>query len=231
MSELSCTPRTCNCVFCRMKETLLQNKYIPWITLARLVFLSLSSLNTNKRYFSVKTDIPEYIHSHWDLFKRLNQFNSSTRWKKSILDAINHSRFFESGKIELHSPGFWKLKDNTIPLLDSSEYSDQGEYVAKTNSPSVDSFYSQNVLKPECIECNSLEDYYTSSVTSAKQNIHSLLSLYTISDETRRKMIKEEISESEKSILRASQHLYKISLEDNSDNYNASACLLIRTVF
>lgn len=42
-----------------------------------------------------------------------------------MLDAINHSRFFQSGKDQYRISGYWKLKDTSIPFVEniaSEEY-------------------------------------------------------------------------------------------------------------
>ena len=113
------TNRECKCLLCRMKMVVFQDKHIPWITLARIVYLSLMSIYPEKKFFSVKTDVPEFIQSHMSILSKLNQFSNPNKWRKSMLDAINHSRFFQSGKDEYRICGYWKLKDTSIPFVEN----------------------------------------------------------------------------------------------------------------
>ena len=122
--------KKCHCLLCKMKMVVLQNKYIPWITLSRIFYLSLMSLHPEKQYFSVKTVIPNYIKSHWEILSKLTQFNDGAKWRKSMLDSINPSRFFQSGKDHFKISGYWKLKDTSIPFVEnicSDECSDSNQ--------------------------------------------------------------------------------------------------------
>ena len=72
-------------------------------------------MNPHQEYFNLKKDIYGYVEDHWYLFSQLNQFISpAKKWKKSFLDALSHSNFFQNGQEIYKTTGYWKLtiKDN-----------------------------------------------------------------------------------------------------------------------
>ncbi|ELP87454.1 hypothetical protein EIN_097210 [Entamoeba invadens IP1] len=234
-SEETQVTQSCNCLFCRMKDVLILNRYIPWITLSRIFFLSLMTLYPSKNYFSVKTDIPDFIQSHWAVISKLSQFSEGGKWRKSMLDAINHSRYFESGKVEYHVSGFWKLKDTSIPFVENWLASDEQKEEYCVNETSISSEPSvfnlgMNTQKQQTGSTQTIVNYYIYNISVCKGNILTLINLYnTNTDLNLRQRVVEEIKHNEIALQHYTEALYKNAEVDNP-NYS-SACFMVRTVF
>ncbi|EDR28563.1 hypothetical protein EDI_338160 [Entamoeba dispar SAW760] len=117
--------KLCFCPFCQsgIKSMGLDKKdnkkVISWQLLCRSILYSLSIVNAPRVYFSLKKDIYWWIVDHWYCFGSLQQFKTSpSKWKKSLLDALSHSSFFESGTITLKKTGMWKLSHIIAPWED-----------------------------------------------------------------------------------------------------------------
>ncbi|EKE40716.1 hypothetical protein ENUP19_0274G0031 [Entamoeba nuttalli] len=236
----------CTCLLCKMKLVILQNRYVPWISLARIFYLSLMTLYPSKIYFSVKTDVPDFIQSHWSILSQLSQFGTGSRWRKSMLDAINHSRFFQSGKCEYHVSGYWRLKDTSMPFIEnwvgdetiiteSSKSEVTNTNSGNTNSGESSVTFNENVIT-QSIQSNSfiqnneiIRNYYLQNIENAQYNIQYLLSIYNQVDVTFQHQIQIEIQMNEKNIEYYSQGIYRIT-DVNEQNYS-SACFMTKTVF
>ncbi|BFU18281.1 hypothetical protein EHI8A_021100 [Entamoeba histolytica HM-1:IMSS-B] len=225
----------CCCLLCKMKKVVLQKNYIPWISLVRIFYLSLMSLYPYKTFFSVKSDIPDFIKTHWSILSQLSQFNGKSRWRKSMLDAINHSRFFQSGKDEYHVSGYWRLKDTSIPFVENWENESTKSEITTTNSieTTIDSFeiqhtYSFNQIAQ--IQTNELlKNYYIKTIQQAQNNNQYLVSIYSQVNSIFQLHVQKEIKMNEQLIQRNTEALYKIT--DNKEYNYSSACLMIKTVF
>ncbi|KAL7722184.1 Uncharacterized protein QTN25_000938 [Entamoeba marina] len=219
---------SCTCLFCKMKAVILQNKYIPWITLARIFFLSLMALYPSKEYFSVKTDIPDFIHLHWKYLSRLSQFGEGTKWRKSMLDAINHSRYFESGKFQYHVSGYWKLKDLSVPFVENWTNTDFDivEMSVKSESSSFD---VSQVTPPVVSGSDALRSYYIDSIHKSYNSINDLVGLYPSTNPSLRLYIQQEIQNHQLIIQRSTECLYQITDCDNQQY--SSSCLITQPMF
>ncbi|EAL45382.1 hypothetical protein KM1_108190 [Entamoeba histolytica HM-3:IMSS] len=119
--------KLCFCPFCQFgiksmgldkKEN---KKIISWQLLCRSILYSLSVVNAPRVYFSLKKDIYWWIVDHWYCFGSLQQCllkTSPSKWKKSLLDALSHSSFFESGTVTLKKTGMWRLNQIIAPWED-----------------------------------------------------------------------------------------------------------------
>ena len=165
----------CTCLLCRMKMVIIDNKCIPWICLCRIFFLSLRSIHPDKEYFSVKTDVPDFIHSHWACLSKLDQFHDSAKWRKSMLDAINHSRYFESGKTLYHVSGYWKLKDTTMPTIENWQSNDKDTLSSeKLSAREKETINSSTIL--DSIQMSDKKSSLSSSPIEHYHNTHSMRS-------------------------------------------------------
>ncbi|EDR22483.1 hypothetical protein EDI_203950 [Entamoeba dispar SAW760] len=105
------TVHCCQCLICK-KETFFQTKN-PKMKTTRLVLLILKSLKVLKpqiEYYSLVKDILPFINDHLPLFQNLKIFQNG-KWRKSILDALNHSAQVESGREVCKNRGFYKIKE------------------------------------------------------------------------------------------------------------------------
>ncbi|ELP94169.1 hypothetical protein EIN_185760 [Entamoeba invadens IP1] len=88
-----------------------KTQLVSWIHIIRIILYSLNKLRPNTEYFTLKKDIYGYVAEHWYIFSTLKQFvTSPTKWKKSFLDALSHSPYFESGYNAFKTTGYWKLR-------------------------------------------------------------------------------------------------------------------------
>ncbi|KAL7714593.1 Uncharacterized protein QTN25_007898 [Entamoeba marina] len=227
---LGCTPKNenaiCSCLFCRMKEVVFQNKYVPWITLARIFFLSLLALHPTKEYFSVKTDIPHFIQEHWCYLSTLEQFKEGSKWRKSMLDAINHSRYFESGKHIYHVSGYWKLKDLSVPFVENWLSSDLDIVEMSIKSDSSTDHPTYPLSNP--VGSQNLCSYYYNVINHSNATLSHLYQLYPSTDPSLQQYIMNEITIHQNNIQRATETLYSLT-ETNNDKYS-SYCLTTRAL-
>ena len=100
----------CECSLCLGKHKLTQTT-IKTTKLCKIILLSIMSIKPNIEFYSLKQDIHPFITKHLMKLKHLKQFQQKN-WKKSILDAFNHSTGIESGKTYLHKNGFYRLNKN-----------------------------------------------------------------------------------------------------------------------
>ena len=230
--------KSCSCLFCKMRKVLIQSKYIPWITLARIIFLSLMTIFPQRDYFSVKTDVPDFVHSHWMYLEQLKQFSSGSKWRKSTLDAINHSRYFESGKNEYQVSGYWKLVERSIP------YVENWEEIELDSAKAISEERAENVVDSESIERKSIEgsvkseevnsssngikNYYSKSINNCMSSINDLHNLLKNS-KSDKEFLQSEVKMNEDNIIKYRNALYKVSNVDDEDY--SSYSFLIHNVF
>ncbi|EDR27363.1 hypothetical protein EDI_129900 [Entamoeba dispar SAW760] len=106
------TQQPCYCYLCQKSKMFeISNPKIKTTKLCVLILRSLKMLHPEMECYSIKTDINEFIQSHWDMLVKLKIFQS-TQWKKAILDALNHCPLIECGKDFCHDRGYYRLKDN-----------------------------------------------------------------------------------------------------------------------
>ncbi|BFU18574.1 hypothetical protein EHI8A_156030 [Entamoeba histolytica HM-1:IMSS-B] len=175
----------CHCPIC-MKGTFFQTKN-PKMKTTRLVLLILKSLkvlNPEIEYYSLVKDILPFINNHLQLFQNLKIFKNG-KWRKSILDALNHSALVESGREVCKNRGFYKLKENE----------EENKMIIEKNKIKDEMSNSLELLENELkrslklleeikmIQVNEIEKNETSFVCESKRTsidiIHNLqLSLY-----------------------------------------------------
>ena len=229
----------CNCLLCKLSDILIKNKYVPWITISRIFYLSLMELNPQQVYFSVKTDIPSFIKSHWKILSQLNQFTETSKWRKSMLDAINHSRFFQSGKEEYKICGYWKLKDVSIPVVDNwNDHMNHKKTIESENTSNVKKLNQFNQMFPlfemnhlkqlnHCKQMKDLNDY--NQLNESKRNelmkekdmncSQQLTTIFGSNETTPRENINSErFGESSFSLV--INHNYMNNLNNNLNNMN-----------
>ncbi|KAL7718517.1 Homologous-pairing protein 2 winged helix domain-containing protein [Entamoeba marina] len=103
---------TCNCCICQKEQFFrTANPKIKTTRLAVLILKSLKMLKPEIEYYSLKGDILPYISSHLHLFSNLKIFRGPN-FRKSLLDALNHSSLIESGREACHNRGYYRLRQN-----------------------------------------------------------------------------------------------------------------------
>ncbi|EKE42774.1 hypothetical protein ENUP19_0260G0003 [Entamoeba nuttalli] len=175
----------CQCPIC-MKGTFFQTKN-PKMKTTRLVLLILKSLKVLKpeiEYYSLVKDILPFINNHLQLFQNLKIFKNG-KWRKSILDALNHSALVESGREVCKNRGFYKLKEDE----------EENKMIIEKNKIKDEMSNSLELLENELkrslrlleeikmIQVNEIEKNETSFICESKRTsidiIHNLqLSLY-----------------------------------------------------
>ncbi|EKE37999.1 hypothetical protein ENUP19_0242G0016 [Entamoeba nuttalli] len=122
----------CNCLFCKeFSDSIKAQKRLAWTTLCRLVFLSIYQ-RTPVDFINVR-DIFKFLSVHWDVLSHLEQMKKKN-WKKSILDALNHSDYFESGMSQYHTNGYWRLTDKSLPNVKNRKNKENN---VKISSPQI----------------------------------------------------------------------------------------------
>ncbi|GAB1225449.1 hypothetical protein ENUP19_0252G0089 [Entamoeba nuttalli] len=131
------TQQPCYCYLCQKSKMFeITNPKIKTTKLCVLILRSLKMLHPEMECYSIKTDINEFIQSHWGMLinllltiiisdtkdnkrketemkrKRLISIVQTAQWKKAILDALNHCPLIECGKDFCHDRGYYRLKDN-----------------------------------------------------------------------------------------------------------------------
>ncbi|EMD45156.1 Hypothetical protein EHI5A_156220 [Entamoeba histolytica KU27] len=106
------TQQPCYCYLCQKSKMFeITNPKIKTTKLCVLILRSLKMLHPEMECYSIKTDINEFIQSHWVMLVKLKIFQTA-QWKKAILDALNHCPLIECGKDFCHDRGYYRLKDN-----------------------------------------------------------------------------------------------------------------------
>ncbi|KAL7712575.1 Uncharacterized protein QTN25_009752 [Entamoeba marina] len=117
----------CYCCLCKKTQFFqVPNPKIKTTRLCVLILKSLKCLQPTQDFFSLKTDIYNFIYDHWHLLEKLKLFQK-TQWRKSILDAFNHCSLIESGKDANHNRGFYRLKEGNNELFKTEKIGYQRE--------------------------------------------------------------------------------------------------------
>lgn len=104
----------CDCMLCTRAAPLILSKCHTWAWIMRVVFYSLRDRYPEKKFFSLKNDVYEYMMNHWGILGLDRK--PSANWHKQIQDMLSHSRnIFESGMAHFKQNGFWRLKDLEDP--------------------------------------------------------------------------------------------------------------------
>lgn len=104
----------CDCMLCTRTAPLILSKCHTWAWIMRVVFYSLRDRYPEKKFFSLKNDVYEYMMNHWGTLGLDRK--PSANWHKQIQDMLSHSRnIFESGMTHFKQNGFWRLKDLEDP--------------------------------------------------------------------------------------------------------------------
>ncbi|KAF2069724.1 hypothetical protein CYY_008954 [Polysphondylium violaceum] len=116
-------PQICTltkCPLCQRGQPPLLLKTPTWASIMRVVFYSLHQEYPEKEYFSLKTDVYDYMTSHWE--KLCISRKRSDNWRKQVQDMLSHSKnVFESGLEKVKQNGFWRLKYNSDPWIIAKE--------------------------------------------------------------------------------------------------------------
>ncbi|EDR22319.1 hypothetical protein EDI_076570 [Entamoeba dispar SAW760] len=112
----------CCCIICQKKSMfLVQNPKIKTTRFVVLILTSLKVLKPGVEYYSLTKDILPFVKDHMPLFTNLKIFKTG-KWRKSILDALNHSLEVESGREVCKNRGFYKLKSEIKKSTGSTEF-------------------------------------------------------------------------------------------------------------
>lgn len=104
----------CECMLCTRNAPIILSKCHTWAWIMRVVFYSLRDRYPEKKFFSLKNDVYEYMMNHWNILGLDRK--PSANWHKQIQDMLSHSRnIFESGMTHFKQNGFWRLKDLEDP--------------------------------------------------------------------------------------------------------------------
>lgn len=104
----------CDCMLCTRTAPPILSKCHTWAWIMRVVFYSLRDRYPEKKFFSLKNDVYEYMMNHWGTLGLDRK--PSANWHKQIQDMLSHSRnIFESGMTHFKQNGFWRLKDLEDP--------------------------------------------------------------------------------------------------------------------
>eukprot|EP00026_Physarum_polycephalum_P010054 Phypoly_transcript_10202.p1 GENE.Phypoly_transcript_10202~~Phypoly_transcript_10202.p1 ORF type:complete len:420 (+),score=142.21 Phypoly_transcript_10202:138-1262(+) len=105
---------SCECMLCTRSAPIILSKCHTWAWIMRVVFYSLRERYPEKKFFSLKNDVYEYMMNHWNVLGLDRK--PSANWHKQIQDMLSHSRnIFESGMTHFKQNGFWRLKDLEDP--------------------------------------------------------------------------------------------------------------------
>ncbi|KYQ92832.1 hypothetical protein DLAC_11625 [Tieghemostelium lacteum] len=103
-----------SCVLCSRGTPSALNNYPTWSAIMKVVLFTLHFSNPEKRYFSLKYDIYNFIKIHWDLLSLSKK--KSTNWRKQIQDMLSHSKnIFSSGANIVGQSGYWGLNNICDP--------------------------------------------------------------------------------------------------------------------
>ncbi|EGC29170.1 hypothetical protein DICPUDRAFT_159283 [Dictyostelium purpureum] len=112
-------PQYCSlkkCELCKRGQPPLLLKTPTWSSIMRVVFFTLHNEYPDKEYFSLKTEVYEFMTSHWERLC-INR-KRTDNWRKQIQDMLSHSKnVFESGLEKLKQNGFWKLRTIIDPWV------------------------------------------------------------------------------------------------------------------
>jgi len=148
----------CDCMLCERGAPLILSKCHTWAWIMRVVFYSLKERYPEKKFFSLKNDVYEYMMNHWNTLGLDKK--PSANWHKQIQDMLSHSRnIFESGMNHFRQNGFWRLKDLEDPWTsrpDTSRVSPPGSPKKRsspisTNNDSSDDDTPSSPSKKMCI--------------------------------------------------------------------------------
>ncbi|ELP87745.1 hypothetical protein EIN_410980 [Entamoeba invadens IP1] len=126
----------CKCCLCQ-KRTFFMTPF-PKVKTTRLVIMILQALKQLKPdvvFFSLIKDIIPFVTQHMTLLANLKIFKTG-KWRKSLLDALNHSSHVESGKEACHNRGFYRLKD-TVEAQTSNSIESASTEVVQQNPQTV----------------------------------------------------------------------------------------------
>ncbi|EGC34844.1 hypothetical protein DICPUDRAFT_98084 [Dictyostelium purpureum] len=105
-----------DCLLCSRGQPEVLIKSPTWASIMRVVFFTLHNEMKEKEFFSLKSDVYDFMTGHWDVLC-LNK-KKSDNWHKQIQDMLSHSKnIFESGMDKYKQNGFWRLKQNTDPWI------------------------------------------------------------------------------------------------------------------
>ena len=148
---------TCKCCLCKEYEHI-KGTTIKTTKICKIILMSLMDLKPDLEFYSLKADIHPFILRHWHLLINFSQFKNKN-WKKSILDAFNHSAGIESGKDFLQKTGYYRFKKTY--LIDERKQLTKQEkmntcFVLPNNEPKEE----KKLVIPENFQFESVEWEY-----------------------------------------------------------------------
>ncbi|KAF2073343.1 hypothetical protein CYY_005361 [Polysphondylium violaceum] len=104
------------CLLCQRGQPDVLVKSPTWASIMRVVFFTLHNEMKEKQFFSLKTDVYDFMTTHWDVLCLHKK--RSDNWHKQIQDMLSHSKnIFESGMDKYKQNGFWRLKQAIDPWV------------------------------------------------------------------------------------------------------------------
>ena len=156
-------------------DKIVENKgVVSWQLLCRAIVYSLTCMNTPRTFFSLNMDIYWFVVDHWWIFGKLNQFRTNpSKWKKSLLDALSHSSYFQSGTSDLKKTGLWKLTHYAAPWDTTTEtVAPALNHKAIKAPPKQPTQSMNNVDKTELIKnCNDALKCYQKAYESLEKEV------------------------------------------------------------
>ena len=158
--------KLCFCPFCENGIKILgfdkeekKNGMISWQLICRCIMYSLTTMYAPRVYFSLKKDIYWWIVDHWYCFGTFKQFKTNpSKWKKSLLDALSHSTYFENGTNSLKKTGMWKLTDFSNPWEEKITNKNSNQINKFEQDKNIDEIDKKNKIKIECL--NGMKYYH-----------------------------------------------------------------------
>ncbi|KAM9976374.1 hypothetical protein ACTFIR_010215 [Dictyostelium discoideum] len=134
-------PQYCSlkkCELCERGQPALLLKTPTWSSIMRVVFFTLHNEYPEKQYFSLKTEVYEFMTSHWERLC-INR-KRTDNWRKQIQDMLSHSKnVFESGLEKLKQNGFWKLRNIVDPWVINENKISSSSSSSAESSPIINS--------------------------------------------------------------------------------------------
>ena len=168
--------KLCLCPLCKNGIEVFGNKRpVSWILICRVILYSLMDIHKGTTYFSLKEDIHRFVADHWYIFGKLDQFKTNpNKWKKSFLDGLSHSPYFQSGTMTLKKPNYWKLRRRDCPWMKTKKFYATEEEEEEEFDPNMISTSKDGSPSPDLIEPPSrdrMKDYLTNKIEQSKTNL------------------------------------------------------------
>ena len=208
----------CNCVICQ-KRHLFQNESIKIKTTSLVIMIleSLQYLNPQTEFFSLINDILPFIETHMDILKHLKIFKTG-KWRKAILDSMNHSSHIQSGKDACKTRGFYKLLPKNKSSVPKERKHRKKRTENATNNSNPTSNANENIepeeLDNEFYQNNNFEEQLKSFDRKIDEKLEKIKISQQENNSTTQMKEKDEIQ-----IEQIQQSFYNQSFQQQPNSY------------